>query len=187
MATETNGSSFFRWVRILTIGRNPQFTLIRIVVLVVLVVLVRNYALLPIRVVGPSMLPTYEENGVNFVNRLAYLRSEPKRGDVVAIRYAGEHRLLMKRVIGLPGEVIEFRNGKVFINGERLEEPYMTANYPSRWTLEPKEIQPGHYYVVGDNRTMPEGAHVHGRAERSRIVGKILLCKNWFASSPSPR
>ncbi len=183
MATDTKGSSFSRWLRIITIGRNPKFTLIRIVMLIVLVFLVRHYVLLPVRIVGPSMLPTYQEHGVNFVNRLAYLHAEPQRGDVVAIRYAGEHRLLMKRVLGLPGETIEFRNGQVFINGAHLPEPYLTTNYPSTWTIPLETIKPGYYYVVGDNRTMPEQLHTKGEAARERIVGKILLCKNLFASS----
>lgn len=187
MASDTNQTGFTKWLRILTIGRNPRLTLLRIVILIALVFLVRAYALLPIRVSGPSMMPTYEENGVNFVNRLAYRNSDPQRGDVVAIRYAGEHRLLMKRVIGLPGEVIEFHEGKVFINGEALPEPYLAATYPSTWTIPPKQIRPGHFYVVGDNRTMPEALHMKGEASRERIIGKILLCKSLFTLSASRR
>ncbi|HLP75766.1 MAG TPA: signal peptidase I, partial [Candidatus Paceibacterota bacterium] len=160
--------------------------LVRIVILVLLVFAVRQFALLPIRIFGPSMMPTYQENGINMVNRLAYLRAEPQRGDVVAIRYAGEHRLLMKRILALPGETIEFRNGKVLINGEILPEPYLAKGYPSDWTIPLQTVKPDHYYVVGDNRTMPEELHVKGQAERRRIVGKVLLCKNLFASS-SPR
>jgi signal peptidase I len=182
MDTDTKGSGFTRWFRILIFGRNPKFTLVRILVLIAIVLIAREYVLIPIRIEGPSMMPTYQESGVNFVNRLAYRRSEPKRGDVVAIRYAGNHLLLMKRVLALPGETIEFRNGQVFINGEILPEPYMVPTYPSNWTLPPKTIQSNSYYVVGDNRTMPEQLHTKGEAKRERIVGKILLCKNLFAS-----
>jgi signal peptidase I len=158
---------------------------VRIAVFIVAAVLVSKFVLLPIRVQGLSMIPTFQQGGVNFVNRFAYRGSEPQRGDVVAIRYSGEHRLLMKRIIGLPGETIEFWNGRVFIDGTELPEPYQTTNYPSFWTIPPKKIKPGHYYVVGDNRTMPEEAHVKGEASRERIVGKILLCKSLFASSSS--
>ncbi len=188
MATDSNGSSkLLYWLRVFSIGRNPKFTLIRIAVLVATVYLISKFVLLPIRVQGPSMMPTYAENGVNFVNRLSYRKSEPKRGDVVAIRYSGEHRFLMKRIIGLPGETIEFRYGQVFIDGSPLSEPYLTTNYPCRWTIPPRQIKPGNYYVVGDNRTMPEDLHVKGEATRERIVGKILLCKSLFVSSPSQR
>jgi len=187
MATDSNHSRFPRWLRILTIGRNPRLTLIRIAVLVGLVFLMREFVLIPIRIVGPSMMPTYQERGINFVNRLAYLRSEPHRGDVVAIRYAGEHRMLMKRILALPGETIEFRNGQVFINDKPLPEPYLAKDYPSTWTIPPQQMGPDRYYVVGDNRTMPERQHVKGAAARERIVGKVLLCKNLFAPSPSRR
>lgn len=187
MATDSNRSRIPRWLRVVTIGRNPKFTLIRIAVLVAVVFLLREFVLLPIRIVGPSMMPTYQERGINFVNRLAYLRSEPKRGDVVAIRYAGEHRMLMKRILALPGETIEFRNGQVFIDGKLLPEPYLANDYPSTWTIPPQQMGPDRYYVVGDNRTMPEVQHVKGAAARERIVGKILLCKNLFAPSPSRR
>jgi signal peptidase I len=170
------------WLRIVLIGRNPRRTLVRIAVLVAVVFLTRAYVLLPIRVKGPSMLPTYQEGGVNFVNRLAYHRSEPKRGDVVAIRLAGEHMMFMKRIIGLPGETVQFHDGHVLINGQILDEPYLAR--PCDWEGSPKTLAPGWYYVVGDNRSMPEMLHEEGMTPRYRIVGKILLCKNLFASSP---
>lgn len=185
MATESNGSGFLRWVQIITIGRNPAFTLVRIGFLVVAVWLVYKFILVPIKVQGPSMLPTYPETGVNFVNRLAYRSQEPKRYDVVAIRHSGEHRLLMKRILALPGETIEFRDGNVFVDGELLPEPYMRADYPSNWTIAPQVVQAEHYYVVGDNRTMPEFLHVKGQAPRTKIIGKVLLWKNLFVSSRS--
>jgi len=171
-----------RWLTIAIIGRNPRFTLIRIVLLIAAVFLLRQFVLLPIRVKGPSMLPTYTENGINFVNRLAYLRSDPARGDVVAIRLAGEHVMFMKRIIGLPGETVAFHEGRVFINGQLLDEPYVKN--ACDWESPPKKLDPGWYYVVGDNRSMPELLHEEGRTPRERIVGKILLCKNLFASSP---
>jgi signal peptidase I len=186
MATDTNQSRSPGWLRIALVGRNPKVTLLRILLLIALVLLTRAYVLLPIQIKGPSMLPTYQENGVNFINRLAYLRSEPQRGDVVAIRFSGESILLMKRILALPGETIEFRGGQVFINGERLEEKYLAPDYPCNWDIPPETLKPGLYYVVGDNRTMPEQNHTKGDASRERIIGKVLLCKNLFASS-SPR
>jgi signal peptidase I len=104
------------WVRTVIIGRNPKVTLIRVAVLIVTCTVLFKYVLLPVRVNGPSMLPTYRENSVNFVNRLAYRNSDPKRGDVVAVRYSGASMMLMKRVVALPGETIEFVNGRVLID-----------------------------------------------------------------------
>src|SRR5262249_35745317 len=81
-------------VRRVLIGRNPKFTLGRLIAWVVVILLVRNYVLLPIRVEGVSMLPTYKENGINFVNFLAYAFHQPQRGDIVANRYSGRSIML---------------------------------------------------------------------------------------------
>ena len=156
------------------IGRKPKRTLARIVVLVVVSFVVFKFVLVPIRVQGGSMLPTYKDHGVNFVNRLAYLFHEPRRGDVVAIRtLAGEHVMYMKRIVGLPGETVTFRQGYVFINGKLLDEPYLSLR--GSWEHEPEQDGPDEYYFVGDNRDMPWDDHYKGRQTRARIVGKILL------------
>jgi signal peptidase I len=163
-----------RWVRIAVIGRNPKVTLVRVAVLIVTCLIVFNkFILLSIRVEGISMLPTYKDRSVNFVNRLAYLWHEPRRGDVVSIRLAGIHRMYMKRIIGLPGETVGFVDGRVLINGEVLDEPY--EKYACDWNRPPVKLEPDEYFVVGDNRTMPQELHKHGETPRSRIVGKLLL------------
>jgi signal peptidase I len=163
------------WVRLVIVGRNPRLTMIRVVVLVVVCYVVFKHLLLPIRVDGPSMLPTYREFSVNFVNRMAYWFSEPRRGDVVAVRYTGNSIMLMKRIIGLPGETIEFVEGRVLVNGRVLDEPYL--KFECDWTVRPPNYRLGdeEYYVVGDNRSMPFDSHQQGAARRVRIVGKILL------------
>ena len=156
---ETNKSFLPRWLQIVLIGRRPRNTVLRIAVLVPVVFLTARYLIWPLRVQGPSMAPTYRENGINFLNRLAYLFHEPRRGDVVAIRLAGRSVMLMKRVIGLPGETVP--------------EPYV--KYPCRWDRPPRKLGPNEYFVVGDNRFMPITDHYHGAAERERILGKVLL------------
>jgi len=156
------------------IGRNPKRTLVRIIVLAIVSLVVCKFVLVPVHVDGGSMLPTYRENGFNFVNRLAYLFHEPRRGDVVAIRLpAGEHVMYMKRIVGLPGETVAFHKGQLYINGKPLNEPYVKL--PGNWEHEPEPVGPDHYYVVGDNRDMPWDDHVHGRAARENIIGKVLL------------
>ncbi len=161
------------WFYAIAVGRNPRNTLIRIVVLVVTCVIVFNFILLPIRVTGISMLPAYSNRSFNLVNRLAYLWHEPQRGDVVSIRYAGDHVMLMKRIIGLPGETVAFVNGRVMINGRPLAETYEKNN--CNWNVPLVTCAPDEYFVVGDNRTMPPQDHVFGRVERDRIVGKVIL------------
>jgi signal peptidase I len=183
METGANHFSLPYWLRVVLIGRNPKFTLVRIAITTVLLVSFFKFVLLPIRVQGPSMLPTYDSRGVNFVNRLAFIRSEPRRGDVIAIRYSGTHTMLMKRVIGLPGETVEFHRGDVLIDGTKLPEPYITNKvFQGDWTLPPETLAADEYFVVGDNRSMPSADHTFGRAKRYRIIGKIFLCKNLFVS-----
>lgn len=162
------------------IGRRPWLTFVRVTILVAIVFFTRHFLLTPITSVGPSMLPTYQDGGVNFVYRLAYHSHEPRRGDVVAIRFSDDHIMLMKRVIGLPGETVAFHAGRAVINGEPLDEPYVKL--PSNWELPPVTVGPDKYFVVGDNRSMPSESHMFGQAERKRIIGKILLCKNLFGS-----
>jgi signal peptidase I len=172
-ATETgNPKPKPDWLQIIAVGRNPQYTLIRIVVLIIVCV-VLFHCFLPVRVDGISMLPTYKNGSVNFSNRLAYLWHEPHRGDVVTVRFAGYHLMLMKRIIGLPGETVAFSDGVVLINGQPLGEPYEKT--PGHWTLPPKTLGQDEYFIVGDNRTMPWQNHTFGVVERFRIVGKVLL------------
>jgi signal peptidase I len=161
------------WFRVLAFGRRPRLTLLRIVVLLVVAVSLREFVLLPIRVKGISMLPTYRSGQIDCVNRLAYLRHEPQRGDVVSVRLAGDSVMLMKRIIGLPGETVSFHEGKTYINGRFLPEPYLKKSCD--WEAGPFECNTNEYYVVGDNRSMPFELHTKGRAERERIVGKLIL------------
>jgi signal peptidase I len=161
------------WVQRITIGRNPRVTMVRVIVLVIASVVLFHFVFLPIRVKGESMLPTYREGRINFVNRLAYAFHEPNRGDVVAIRMAGPSIMFMKRIIGKPGETVAYHAGQVWINGQPLEEPYVKT--PWNWEQEPRQLGPDEYYFVGDNRSMPQVDHTEGKAPRERIVGKILL------------
>jgi signal peptidase I len=175
MQNESVQQTKHSWVRTVIIGRNPKVTLIRVAVLVVTCTILFKYVLLPIRVDGPSMSPTYREHSVNFINRLAYRNKEPKRGDVVAVRYSGPNMMLMKRVVALPGETIEFVEGRILINGRFLDEPYLKNECD--WNVKPEHstMRDDEYYVVGDNRSMPFELHYQGGARRERILGKIML------------
>ena len=174
------------WLRVALIGRNPKATRARVTVLLAvgLVCFVTfKFILLPVRVSGISMLPTYRDHSVNWVNRLAYLRQEPQRGDVVGISFSTvtnaadgllpPHIMLVKRIIGLPGETVAFAGGRVLINGVVLNEPY--EKLPCDWDRAPVTLAPDEYFVVGDNRSMPQQDHEFGVCKRYQIVGKVLL------------
>lgn len=165
--------------QVITIGHNPWLTLVRAAVMALVCVLVAKYIVLPVRVEGVSMWPTYRDRSVNFINCLAYLRHEPRRGDVVGIRltppapFYRPHVMYLKRIIGLPGETLAFIHGKVYIDGKILSEPY--EHLHCNWYYGPITLRSNEYFFVGDNRTMPEEDHVFGRAPRNKIVGKILF------------
>lgn len=118
------------------------------------------------------MEPTYRDGGVNFCWKLRYLFSDPKRFDVVAIRFAGSRRMLLKRVVALEGEEVEFRGGKLFIEGKAMDEPYV--QYPCDWNLPPRRVEMGCVYVIGDNRSMPMEEHLFGQTRLEKIIGSPL-------------
>jgi signal peptidase I len=168
------------WLQVALVGRRPKATLLRIGVLLVASLITFKFILLPIRVTGISMEPTYHDRRIDCINRLAYWRHEPRRGDVVAIRFSPEtgkfstpSQMLLKRIIGLPGETVAFHGGHTYINGQLLDEPYLKN--PCDWEHAPVQCGPDQYYVVGDNRSMPFADHTKGRAGRGQIVGKVLL------------
>jgi len=173
MATQAQSSASLPWWCVVLIGRRPKRTLVRIVVLVSVCFVLFKFVLAPIRLQGPSMLPTYREGQIHVINRLAYRFHEPRRGDVVAIKYAGEHVMLLKRIVGLPGETVAFEGGRLWVNGQRVEEPYV--RYSCDWETPPEAVHFDEFYVVGDNRSMPPEYHEHGGAKREKILGKLWL------------
>jgi signal peptidase I len=160
-------------LRRITIGRNPRVTLIRAAILGILTFVCFKFTILPIRVTGISMLPTYRDGQRKFIYLLAYRNQEPRRGDIVSIRFSGPSNMLLKRVVGLPGERVGFHEGRVTVNGQPLAEPYL--QWPCRWEREPMLLGPDEYFVVGDNRTMLIENHYFGAAKRERIIGRLIL------------
>ena len=159
------------------IGRKPKWTLARLAVLIIGTWVVFNYVLTPpIRVTGISMEPTYRDGQINFFNRLAYAHHDPQRGDIVGVGFtqtSGNHHMLLKRIVGLPGEKIAFKRGRLYINDEPVDEPYVKSGCD--WDMPPKQLGPQEYYVVGDNRGMAFADHTQGIAFRKQIIGRILF------------
>ena len=162
------------WLQRLLVGGNIKFTLLRIVCLVVFVVLLIKYVMIPVRCEGLSMEPNYPDRSIHLVYKLAYWHATPERGDVIAIKIGETGKiLLMKRVIGLPGEKVSISDGVVHINGEPLEEPWVQKKrFP--WKRKEVELKPDEYLVIGDNRSMPMQMHEFGEVSIKRIQGKII-------------
>ncbi len=149
----------------------PLYAL-RVVAVAVLSLLFFTFVLRPLVVSGASMEPTFRDGSFHLLWRPAYLFSAPRRGDVVAVRLAGERVVLLKRVVALAGEEVAFRGGRLYVNGLPLEEPYVKG--PCDWELPPRRVEEGHLYVVGDNRSMPMERHDFGQVSRRRILGAVL-------------
>lgn len=137
-------------------------------------VLVRSFLFENYRVVGRSMDPTLENDQYLAVNKLGYRLHEPQRGDIVVFHDPrNDDRKLIKRVIGLPGEVLEIDNGQVFIDSRLLDEPYIQTS--ARYSYPVTSIPDGHYFVLGDNRNNSSDSHNWGTLSGTNIVGKAWV------------
>jgi len=150
---------------------NRKF-LIRVILVAVIAFIFFKYFCIPFQVKGYSMSPTYKNGEFNFCFTLRYMFSPPKQFDIVAIRYAGTHVMLLKRVIATEGETDEFKKGALFINGHQIKEPYVKGK--CNWDLPPRTVGTHHVYVVGDNRGVPIENHDFGQTDMNRIIGAPL-------------
>jgi signal peptidase I len=128
---------------------------------------ISRWILSPVKISGESMLPNYNDGQPNFINRLAYVSASPQRGDVVGLQVGDE--IYLKRVIGLPGERIEFKRDTIVVNGEPLKEHYHVR--PLLWCLAPVQLGANDYFMMGDNRTYS----MYGAVRRENIIGKALF------------
>jgi signal peptidase I len=127
-----------------------------------------------IRVDGSSMVPSLVHNNYVLVNRLAYRFGDIERGDVVVFKFPrNQEEDYIKRVIGLPGETIEIANGRVYIDGQPLEEPYIQA--PMLQDYPPVTVPQGMVYVMGDNRNDSSDSRRWGALAEDEIIGKAIF------------
>ena len=127
---------------------------------------------------GSCMLPGIENQDWVMVSKAAYFFSGPHHGDVVIVQppFQTEHPFI-KRVIALSGDTIEVKEGKVYLNGTPLTEPYIAE--PPRYTLPAQVIPEGEYFVLGDNRNNADDSHMWGTVPGENIIGKV-----WFIYWP---
>ncbi len=153
----------------------PKITLkyfIRVLLVAVIAYVVFGHVCIPMRLNGSSMEPVYHDGGINFCWTPSYWFENPERGDVVMVRLSGKKIMFLKRIVALAGETVEFRDGKILINGKLLNEPYV--RFPCDWNLPPRKVEAGAVYVVGDNRDMGIDNHVFGQTSAVRIMGTPL-------------
>ena len=124
-----------------------------------------------VRVENISMVPTLQPGEFVIVNKMAYRMGEPERGDIVVFHYSPQEDYI-KRVIGLPGDQVEIKNGQVWVNGYLLHEAYISAppEYEGSW-----EVPEGSLFVLGDNRNQSSDSHRWGFVRLDSVVGEALV------------
>lgn len=141
--------------------------------LAVVLFLIINALTARVRVDGFSMRPTLENGEYVLVNRLAYRFGDYTRGDVVVFRFPLDPRQdFIKRIIGLPGDVVSIADGVVSVNGQPLSEDYIAAAplYSGQWI-----VPEGHLFVLGDNRNDSSDSHSWGMVPMENVIGKAVL------------
>lgn len=156
-------------------GKSPVREAIETIVFTLLIYfIIRTFLFENYRVVGHSMDPTLADGQFVVVNKLLYRLQDPQRGDIIVFRERGDDdRKLIKRIVGLPGEMIEIRNGQVYINERLVNEPYVQNQ--ARRSYARTVIPEDHYFVMGDNRSNSSDSRNWGSLPRSKIVGKGWL------------
>ena len=155
------------WKR--TLGIYLVFGIISIVVSLIIIIPFRLYVVSLFTVSGETMSPTYNNGDYVLINKFS---KDFSRGDVVVFRYE-EHAssFFIKRIVGLPGEKVEIRNGKVFIDGQALNETYYSGETPGNTSVTLSQNQ---YFVLGDNRGKSLDYLDFGPIDKSNIEGKVF-------------
>lgn len=142
--------------------------------------MIRFFLIQPFYVSGPSMNPTFKNNQYIIVDQVTYRFRTPKRGDVVVFKWPQNVAIsFIKRIIGMPGETVEVRNGRVYIynqanpNGKLLSEKYLNGiSTPTDTRITLGENK---YFVMGDNRQNSSDSRIWGPVARHLIVGKVWV------------
>jgi signal peptidase I len=121
---------------------------------------------------GSSMSPRIHDGDRILIDHFSYMFSEAHRGDIVVLKYPLDPSVdYIKRVIGLPGDEILLEDGRVWVNGELIDEPYVDA--PDRMTRMRVRVKPAHYFVLGDNRRRSCDSREFGLVPKDYVRGKV--------------
>jgi signal peptidase I len=130
----------------------------------------------PVKVEGTSMMPSLQDQERIFVNKLVYRLEPIQRGDIVVFRYPRDpSKSFIKRVIGLAGDHIRIDEGRVYVNGRRLEEDYVPQVYEDLRSYPEIVVPPDSYFVLGDHRSLSNDSRDFGPVNQSYIYGKAVF------------
>jgi signal peptidase I len=159
-------------------GLGPVSLLRDVAISVALAVILIVFIYQPVKVEGTSMMPGLTDQERIFVNKYEYKLGENNihRGDLVVFHYPKDPReSYIKRVVGLPGDSVRIVAGEVYVNGKKLNEPYVLDAYRDRDSMDMEVVPPGNYFVLGDHRNSSSDSRSWGYVARDEIYGKAVL------------
>jgi signal peptidase I len=157
-------------------GGVVEFLVILLVSFALVFGFVRPFVVEAFFIPSESMVPTLRVGDRVLVNKFIYRFTEPERGDIIvfeSVEGGGED--LIKRVVGVPGDEISVRGGKLVVNGEPQKEPYLNRKYPDRSFAAPTTVPEGHVFVMGDNRANSRDSRFFGPVPKKKIEGEAFL------------
>ncbi len=157
-------------------GRSFLREIVETILLTLLLFVIINTVTGRFRIEGQSMLPGLTSDQYILINKVVYRLHPPERGDVVVFHSPREpSKDLIKRVIGLPGEMVLIREGQVFVDGQPLVEPYIDPRNQRRRASGSWELGPDDYFVMGDNRVNSSDSRHWGPLDGDQIIGKAWI------------
>lgn len=147
-----------------------------ILVAFVIAIFIVVFVVQPVKVEGTSMQPQLVDQERIFVNRFIYQLKDISRGDVIVFRYPKDHRKsFIKRVLAVPGDEVEIRNGRVYLNGARVFEPYVNPEFLDDRSFPDMVVPSGKYFVLGDHRNSSNDSRNWGFVSQELIYGKAFF------------
>lgn len=151
--------------------KNIKREILDYAIIIIVVILIRTFIFTPIKVEQNSMNPTLNSNDIMILNKIGYKIGGLKRFDIVVIKHNGDY--LIKRVIGLPNETIEYKDNKLYIDGKEIKEDF-NKKITEDFKLD-KSISNNNYFLMGDNRGNSVDSRIFGTVNEKDILGKTRL------------
>ena len=150
--------------------------IVTIIAAVLVALFINNFIIVNATVPSTSMEKTIMTDDRVLGLRLAYKNNDPVRGDIIIFKFPDDEKILyIKRVIGMPGETVEIHDNGVYIDGQKMDEPYLTTD--TKGDFGPYTVPEGHYFMLGDNRNNSADSRYWQNTflSKDKIVGKAVL------------